>query len=94
MTLFTELQERWKAIFLERESVEKRADELAEDMQELEVALVALQGLHAPIADEQLRVSRSRVFLNWGPRLICKPLPARPKKAGTNSRKRPNEPQP
>ena len=53
MTLFTELQERWKAIFLERESVEKRADELAEDMQELEVALVALQGLHAPIADEQ-----------------------------------------
>lgn len=53
MTLFTELQERWKAIFIERESVEKRADELAEDMQELEVALVALQGLHAPIADEQ-----------------------------------------
>ena len=53
MTLFTELQERWKAIFLERESVEKRADELAEDMQELEVALAALQGLHAPIADEQ-----------------------------------------
>ena len=52
MTLFTELQERWKAIFLERESVEKRADELAEDMQELEVALAALQGLHAPIADE------------------------------------------
>ena len=53
MKLINELQERWKAIFLERESVEKRADELAEDMQELEVALVALQGLHAPIADEQ-----------------------------------------
>jgi len=53
MTLFNELQERWKAIFLEREIVEKRADELAEDMQELEVALAALQGLHAPIADEQ-----------------------------------------
>ena len=53
MKLINELQERWKAIFLERESVEKRADELAEDMQELEVALAALQGLHAPIADEQ-----------------------------------------
>jgi hypothetical protein len=53
MKLINELQERWKAIFLEREIVEKRADELAEDMQELEVALVALQGLHAPIADEQ-----------------------------------------
>jgi len=53
MKLINELQERWKAIFLEREGVEKRADELAEDMQELEVALAALQGLHAPIADEQ-----------------------------------------
>jgi len=53
MTLFNELQERWKAIFLEREIVEKRADELAEDMQELEVALKALHELHAPIADEQ-----------------------------------------
>ena len=53
MTLMEELKERWKAIFLERESVEKRADELAEDMQELEVALAALQSLHNPIADEQ-----------------------------------------
>lgn len=53
MTLMEELKERWSAIFLERESVEKRADELAEDMQELEVALAALQSLHNPIADEQ-----------------------------------------
>lgn len=53
MTLMEELKERWKAIFLERESVEKRADELAENMQELEVALAALQSLHNPIADEQ-----------------------------------------
>lgn len=59
MKLITELQERWKAIFLERESVEKRADELAEDMQELEVALVALQGLHAPIADEPQEIEAS-----------------------------------
>ena len=29
MALMEELKERWKAIFLERESVEKRADELA-----------------------------------------------------------------
>ena len=53
MTLFNELQERWKAIFLERESVEKRADELADDMQELEVALSALQSLHSQRADAE-----------------------------------------
>ena len=59
MTLFNELQERWKAIFLERESVEKRADELAEDMQELEVALKALHELHAKPEDEPQEMEAS-----------------------------------
>jgi hypothetical protein len=59
MTLFNELQERWKAIFLEREGVEKRADELAEDMQELEVALKALHELHAKPEDEPQEIEAS-----------------------------------